>query len=273
MTSNPWPWGWLPGMKAVGRRGIPSAWFRVEEELPHLIGEWAHAQPDWTDIGSVAGLQALVRRKYSDPQGLWGGRVEIRQERHDEFIVVRPYHDAMGALAYQPLGWGATEVDALLRALQESPSVPSHDPRTLLQDIARWARGLGPYTEAVASVIGPAHDPLVEARARRGTPGAVALPADRNAAQDDARPGAGEAGMSMTGRHGPAKIVNDVLSAEEAVRHERDALRSIVDSARRTLAHAGFPVDEPSVPGWVNTCLLSDAIVRMATALGRRGLR
>lgn len=263
MMSSPWPWGWLPGMKAVGRRGLPSAWFRVEEELTHLVGEWAYAQPDWTDVGSVAGLQALVRRKYSDPQGLWGGRVEIHQDRHDEFIVVRPYHDVMGALAYQPLGWGATEVDALLRALQESPPVPSHDPRALLQDIARWARGIGPYTDAVASVIGPVHDPLIEARASRGTSGAVAPSADLSAAQDVARPSSGEAGMFGASRHKPVRIASDV-TATEAATHEVENLRAILDNARQALAQAGFPVIEPSVPGMVNRHILSDAISRMA---------
>jgi len=250
-------------MKAVGRKGLPSAWFRVEEDLTCLIGEWAHAQPDWTDAATVAGLHTLVRRKYAAPQALWGGRVEIRQERHDEFVVVRPYHDAMGTLAYQPLGWGPTEVEALLQALQGTASIPAHDPRSLLQDIARWARGIGPYTEAVASVIGPAYDPLK--RALRHASGDPARRSDQDAILEESWPGAGEAGMFVVGLAGPAKISSDV-TPEDAVRHEVRALRAVVDNARQTLTRAGFPVVEPSVPGLVNTSLLADAIARMATA-------
>jgi hypothetical protein len=263
MTNETWTWGWLPGMKAVGRKNAPSAWFRVEEELPRLSGEWAHAQPDWTDAATVAGLHTLVRRKYAAPQALWGGRVEILQERHDEFVVVRPYHDAMGALAYQPLGWGPTEVDALLRALQGTAPVPTNDPRSLLQDIARWARGIGPYTEAVASVIGPAYDPLK--RALRRASGDSAPHADQDAALDESWPGAGEAGMFVVGRDGPAKIASDV-TPEEAVRHEVKSMRAIIDNACRMLARVGFPVVAPSVSGLVNTSILSDAIARMAVA-------
>lgn len=36
-------------MMAVGRRGRPAAWFRVEERVRRLVGEWAEAVPDLAD--------------------------------------------------------------------------------------------------------------------------------------------------------------------------------------------------------------------------------
>ena len=54
-------WRWMPGMRAVGRRNLPAAWFRVEEVVPSLTGEWADAVPDLTDPATLGCLLAQVR--------------------------------------------------------------------------------------------------------------------------------------------------------------------------------------------------------------------
>ena len=68
-------WRWLPGMRAEGRRGMSGAWFRVEEELPRLTGEWSEAAPDLTDPATLGCLLALVRSAYGDPRAVicWQG--------------------------------------------------------------------------------------------------------------------------------------------------------------------------------------------------------
>ena len=53
-------WRWLPGMRAVGRRRMPAAWFRVEE-YTQMVGEWRDAVPDLSDPATVGALLALVR--------------------------------------------------------------------------------------------------------------------------------------------------------------------------------------------------------------------
>ena len=112
-------WGrWLPGMKAVGRRDNPTAWFRLEEELEHLTGEWADATPDLDDAATVGCILELVRRAHANPDHLWGGRVEVHQDHRDIFVVVRPDHDPRsGALFHRCIATGTTEVEALVNAL------------------------------------------------------------------------------------------------------------------------------------------------------------
>lgn len=55
-------WCWTPGMKAVGRRGIPSAWFRVEETVKRLTGEWADAVPDLGDEATAGAILGSLCR-------------------------------------------------------------------------------------------------------------------------------------------------------------------------------------------------------------------
>ena len=116
-TDAPTRWRWLPGMKAVGRRGHPTAWFRLEEELEHLTGEWADATPDLTDPATVGCILELVRRAHANPDHLWGGRVEVHQDHRDIFVVVRPDHDPNGSLFHRCIATGRTEVEALVNAL------------------------------------------------------------------------------------------------------------------------------------------------------------
>jgi hypothetical protein len=56
-------WRWTPGMKAVGRRNQPEAWFRLEEHLPRLTGEWSEAVPDLEDPATKGCILALVRER------------------------------------------------------------------------------------------------------------------------------------------------------------------------------------------------------------------
>ncbi len=110
-------WKWLPGMKAVGRLHLPEAWFRLEEEVRRLHGEWSGALPDFEDAATVGCLQELVRQKYHDPNRLWGGRIEVHQDHRLIFRVVQPFHCDKGALQYAVIATGKTEVESLINAL------------------------------------------------------------------------------------------------------------------------------------------------------------
>ena len=57
-------WRWLPGMRAVGRKGSPDAWFRAEESLRSLHGDWRSALPDLDDPATAGCLLALVREAW-----------------------------------------------------------------------------------------------------------------------------------------------------------------------------------------------------------------
>ena len=59
-------WRWMPGMRAVGRRRMPAAWFRVEE-YTRMVGEWRDALPDLDDPATVGALLALVREAWGVP--------------------------------------------------------------------------------------------------------------------------------------------------------------------------------------------------------------
>lgn len=59
-------WRWMPGMRAVGRSCFV-AWFRVEEPLRKLHGDWKDALPDLNDPGTMGCLLALVREAWEDP--------------------------------------------------------------------------------------------------------------------------------------------------------------------------------------------------------------
>jgi len=67
-------WRWLPGMKAIGRRGIPDAWIRMEAPGDRLAGEWKNGQPDLTDPATqgaiVFGLLAPLGWRMA--RGAWG---------------------------------------------------------------------------------------------------------------------------------------------------------------------------------------------------------
>ena len=110
-------WKWLPGMKAVGRLRLPEAWFRLEEEVRCLHGEWSKALPDLGDPATVGCLQELVRRKYHDPSRLWNGRIEVHQDHRLIFCVVQPFHCDKGFLEYAVRATGETEVASLINAL------------------------------------------------------------------------------------------------------------------------------------------------------------
>ena len=107
---------WVPGMRAIGRRNMPDACFRLEESVPKLMGEWSQAVPDWSDPGTLGALLGQVRKRYGNPR-----------------LYIEPNGDP-----FVPEGWGlaspngmvmhkgrvicaATEAGVCLRALECAP--------------------------------------------------------------------------------------------------------------------------------------------------------
>ncbi|CAB4203422.1 hypothetical protein UFOVP1382_39 [uncultured Caudovirales phage] len=74
MSALPESWEWRPGMKAVGRRadgspfGHEKAWFRVEETVRRLSGDWRDAQPDHNDPSTVGAMLSLMRDRLNDQE-------------------------------------------------------------------------------------------------------------------------------------------------------------------------------------------------------------
>lgn len=64
-------WKWLPGMRAVGRKGQPEAWFRVEEKLSKLTGDWSKAVPDLSDPATIGCILELVREVWLDDEAAY----------------------------------------------------------------------------------------------------------------------------------------------------------------------------------------------------------
>lgn len=64
-------WKWLPGMRAVGRKGHPEAWFRVEEKLSKLTGDWSKAVPDLSDPATIGCILELVREVWLDDEAAY----------------------------------------------------------------------------------------------------------------------------------------------------------------------------------------------------------
>lgn len=56
-------WRWLPGMKVITDSGN---WFRVEERIKRLHGEFKHAYPDLNDHATIGCLIQLAREIYND---------------------------------------------------------------------------------------------------------------------------------------------------------------------------------------------------------------
>jgi hypothetical protein len=99
-------WRWMAGMKAVERRSAPTAWFRVEENVTSLLGEWKYPLPDIDDPATLGCLLALVREAY-------GFRLWLASSRDGDMWYVDA---ASGALAH-----GKTEAEALVAALEAAP--------------------------------------------------------------------------------------------------------------------------------------------------------
>ena len=117
-------WRWMPGMRAIGRRNLPSAWFRLEESTPSLTGEWSGALPDLTDPATLGCLLALVRDAWGDQRAYlcdYGGYDSV------EWGVVSHEWDAKRQ-AEDPKAWfscllgdAGTEAGALVLALEAAP--------------------------------------------------------------------------------------------------------------------------------------------------------
>lgn len=118
-------WKWMPGMKAIGRRGMPNAWFRLEEQTPRLLGEWQDAVPDFSDYGTMGALLGLVREVWEDPffhteQGPW---IKGTRECSWDFVGRIENIGVCRGTCFR------TEADALLGALDGAlkGQVPSKD--------------------------------------------------------------------------------------------------------------------------------------------------
>lgn len=117
-------WRWMPGMRAIGRRGMPTAWFRLEESTASLHGEWADALPVLADPATLGCLLALVREAWGDPRAYlcdFDGYDSV------EWGVVSHAWDAKRQ-AEGPKAWFScllgdadTEAGALVRALEVAP--------------------------------------------------------------------------------------------------------------------------------------------------------
>ena len=105
-------WQWLPGIRAVGRKGYPAAWFRVEEPLRRLGGVWRDSVPDITDPATLGCILHLVRDVWGSPTAYlycYGRSWFFEPQQPDP-----TNHPS-----------GRTEAETLLHALQVAPEVIS----------------------------------------------------------------------------------------------------------------------------------------------------
>jgi hypothetical protein len=106
-------WKWLPGMRAVGRKGAPEAWFRVEENLPKLHGDWSEALPDLSDPATIGCLLSLVREVCGDK--------EMAYSRCESGWVLLLGSSRVGvASMIFPSKTSVTEAGLLVNALEEA---------------------------------------------------------------------------------------------------------------------------------------------------------
>jgi len=101
-------WRWLPGMRAVGRRTLPTAWFRLEESIPNLTGEWADAIPDLADPATVGCVIQLVCDAWGDPHSYL-----VWSDPEWKVLVQPPGHIRPGSA-----GHGRSKAEALFNALK-----------------------------------------------------------------------------------------------------------------------------------------------------------
>ena len=116
-------------MRAVGRRTLPAAWFRLEESTPSLTGEWSGALPDLTDPATLGGLLALVREAWRCPTAY--ARQSTTRRVSDGVIAWEVCDLYLDAAACRALGvpregsvgsWGhGSEAEALVAALESAP--------------------------------------------------------------------------------------------------------------------------------------------------------
>ena len=106
---------WAPGMRAIGRRNMPDACFRLEESVPKLMGEWSQAVPDWSDPATLGALLGQVRARWKDP-----ATHAVTGATLTEWSDLGDWH-VRGGLPWTQYGTGDTEAEALLAALEAAP--------------------------------------------------------------------------------------------------------------------------------------------------------
>ena len=115
-------WRWLPGMRAVGRRSAPTAWFRLEEELRGLSGEWAAALPDLSDTATAGCLPRLAREargvEHLFAAVMWEGSGSDISACWVIFDPVSPSPESDGDME---VCHAATELEAWILALEAAP--------------------------------------------------------------------------------------------------------------------------------------------------------
>ena len=109
-------WKWIAGMKAVGRRGNPTAWFRLEEDLDRLHGDWSEAHPDLDDPATVGCILSLVRK-------IWGPHASTLANGFEEPDGVWTLHcgHIESYLYGHEVASGRTEVEVLIKGLEIQP--------------------------------------------------------------------------------------------------------------------------------------------------------
>jgi len=103
-------WRWMAGMKAVERRSAPTAWFRVEENVTFLLGEWKYPLPDLDDPATLGCLLALVREAQGDCT-IWT-MVDVDCDESAWICT---------GLEVGEIGSGYSEAHALVAALEAAP--------------------------------------------------------------------------------------------------------------------------------------------------------
>lgn len=105
---------WMPGMKALGKKDMPTAWFRLEETIQNLHGDWSNATPDLSDPATIGCLVHLIRLAWKAP-------IDIHESRGaGSFwgisIVNEPLEDDC------PYFMGYSQQEILVKAFESAPA-------------------------------------------------------------------------------------------------------------------------------------------------------
>jgi hypothetical protein len=109
-------WRWIAGMKAIRHEEHCTSWFRIEETLRRLTGDWASALPDLTDPATLGCLLALVREA-------WGDHATSFANKYEKPTWVWCVYDGRASSDDygHEIAKGSTEAEALVAALENAP--------------------------------------------------------------------------------------------------------------------------------------------------------